>query len=371
MDIGILNEHSHSEMRVALTPQVVETLIKRNNRVFIEKGAGDGSKFADQDFMDAGADIVYSKEETIGRAELVLMVSPVTSEECALLKEGQVVMSFHHMAVQNKEILDTLLKKKITAVGYEIIEDKEGHLPVLVSMSEIAGQMSILVAAELLQNVHGGRGILMGNTPGTSPPVVVILGAGVVGMSAARMALGMGAQVIIIDNDMKKLRKVDEVLGKEVMTWLSSRNRIERCCQFADVLVGAILIHGSKTPHIVSENNVKSMKKGSVIIDVSIDQGGCVETSRLMTLNKPTFEKHGVIHYCVPNMPAAVGRTASYVLANATSSYIFDITRLGIDDALKERKSLSKGIYTYKGRCTKKIVADLLGQKCIPVETLI
>ena len=371
MDISITNEQSHFEMRIALTPPVVEGLIKKGNRVFIEKGAGEGSKFADQDFLNVGAQLTYSKEEALGRGELVLMVSPVTSHECKFLREGQVIMSFHHMAIQNKEVFESLLKKKITTIGYEIIEESGGNLPVLVSMSEIAGQLSILVAAHLLQNVNGGRGKLLGNSPGTSPPSVVILGAGVVGLSAARLAVGIGAHVTIIDNDMKNLRRADELLQKRAMTWMSSRSRIDKACRFADVLIGAVLVTGGRAPHIISEKNVESMKKGAVIIDVAIDQGGCVETSRPTNLVQPTFEKHGVIHYCVPNMPAAVSRTATHSLANVINAYVHNITRLGIKEALKSDNSLARGVYTYEGHCTKKIVADIFNTEFMQIEKLI
>jgi alanine dehydrogenase len=371
MDISITNEQSHFEMRVALTPPIVEGLVKKGNRVFIEKGAGEGSKFADQDFINAGAQLTYSKEEAMGRGELILMVSPVTAEECKLIKEGQIIMSFHHMAVQNKEIFDSLLKKKITTIGYEIIEESSGELPVLVSMSEIAGQLSILVSAHLLQNVNGGRGKLLGNCPGTTPPSVVILGAGMVGLSAARLAIGMGAQVMIIDNCIKNLRRADELLQKRAMTWMASRSRIDKACRFADVLIGAILITGGRAPHIISEKNVESMKKGAVIIDVAIDQGGCVETSRPTNLVQPTFEKHGVIHYCVPNMPAAVARTAAHSLANVTTAYIHKITQLGIKEALRSNHSLARGVYTYNGHCTKKIVADIFNKEFTQIDKLI
>jgi len=371
MDIGIINELSHFEMRVALTPQVVESLVNKGNRVFFEKGAGEGSKFSDQEFIDAGAQIAYSKEEAIGRAELVLMVSPINEQESQMLKERQIVMSFHHMAIQKKEIISSLIEKKITTVGYEIIENEEGELPVLISMSEIAGQMSIIVAAQLLQNINGGRGILMANTPGTSPPSVVILGAGVVGLSAARMAIGVGAQVTLIDSDIQRLRKADEVLGKRALTWIASKNRITRACKFADVLIGAILVKGGRAPHIVSEKMVQSMKKGSCIIDVSIDQGGCIETSTLTNVLKPTYEKHGVIHYCVSNMPAAVARTSTYSLVNATHSYIFRTTRLGIKEAMKQDSSLSRGVYTHDGKYTQKIVAEIFNSPYIDIRDLI
>ncbi len=371
MDIGIINEQTHFESRVALTPMVVANLVAKENRVFIEKGAGEGSKYTDQEFIDAGGQIVFSKEEAIGRAELVLMVSPINEQESAMLKEGQIIMSFHHMAIQNREIIKNILEKKITTIGYEIIEDERGNCPVLISMSEIAGQQSILLGAHLLQNTSGGRGILIGNAPGTSPPSVVILGAGYVGISAARLAVEIGTQVLLIDNDINRLRKADELLNKKAMTWIANKSRLSKACRFADLLIGAVLVRGARAPHIISEKMVSTMKKGSVIVDVSIDQGGCIETSRLTTPFEPTFEKHGVIHYCVPNMPTTVARTATSALANTTHTYIFGITRLGIKQALKTDKSLAKGVYTYNGHHTKKIVADVFNEKYTEIEKLI
>lgn len=359
MKIGIPKENVQEERRVGLAPAGVDSLIRAGHTVFVESGAGEGSHFSDDDYQKTGAMVVYSPDEVYLRSEMVVKVAPVSSKECELLQDNQILFSALHLAVGKRSTIDTLLTKNITAIGYELIENSSG-LPVLHSMSEIAGQLSIQVAERYLEsNNKGGRGILLGGIPGVAPAAVVVLGAGVVGMTAARAASGRGAQVIVIDKDLSRLRRIDNMFKKRVTTVMANPYTISRGVKFADVLIGAVLIKGEKTPHLVTEEMVKQMKKGSVIVDVSIDQGGCIETSRITTLSDPVYQFNDIIHYCVPNMPAMVSRTASYGLTNASLSYIQNIADNGITHALAEDNGLAKGVCTFNGYCSNEAIADV------------
>jgi len=310
------------------------------------------------EYIETGAHIVYSAEEAFGRAELVVKVAPISEDEVKLLQEDQILFSFLHLAVSRKNIIEQLLEKKITAIGFELIE-RNSTLPVLHSMSEIAGQLAVQVSERYLESYSkGGRGILLGGIAGVAPAAVVILGAGVVGISAARAALGRGAQVIVIDRDLNRLRQIETIFNKCVTTVMANPYTISRGANFADVLIGAVLIKGEKAPHLVTEDMVKQMKKGAVIVDVSIDQGGCVETSHVTTISDPVYRVHDVIHYCVPNMPAIVSRTASYGLNNAALDYIHNITDNGLSHALMGDAGLAKGVCTYQGYCCNESLAD-------------
>lgn len=358
MRIGIPKENLNEEKRVALAPAGVDSLVRAGHTVYIESNAGEGSHFSDEDYAKTGATIVYTKEEAIRRAEMIVKVAPLTDTEVEMLQESQILFSFLHLAIGKKNIIDKLLDKKITAIGYELIE-KDNRLPVLHSMSEIAGQLSIQVAEQFLESYKvGGRGILLGGITGVAPAAVVILGAGVVGTTAARAALGRGAQVIVIDKDLNRLRKIDANFRKKVTTVMANPYTISRGVKFADVLIGAVLIKGEKTPHIVTEDMVSQMKKGAVIVDVSIDQGGCIETSRITTISDPVFEKYDVTHYCVSNMPALVSRTASYGLNNAALGYVQDIADNGLANASLGDQGLAKGVCTYKGYCSNESLAN-------------
>jgi len=359
MRIGILKENLLEEKRVALAPAGVDSLIRAGHTVYIQAGAGEGSHFSDQDYIKTGASIVYSAEEIYHRAELVAKVSNLHNDELELLQENQILFSFLRLAVGQKITVEKLLEKKVTAIGYELIEN-EGRLPVLHSMSEIAGQIAIQVAERYLESSQSsGRGILLGGITGVAPAAVVILGAGVVGTTAARAALGRGAQVIVLDNDLQRLRKIDASFRKKVTTVMANPYTISRGVKFADVLIGAVLLKAEKAPLIVTEEMVLQMKKNAVIVDVSIDQGGCIETSRITTLSDPVFMKDNVIHYCVPNMPAVVPRTASYGLNNAALKYIQNIADNGLAEALTSEPGLSKGVCTYKGYVSNQKIADL------------
>ena len=359
MRIGIPKENIFEEKRVAIAPAGVDALVRAGHTVYIQSGAGEGCNFTDEDYTRTGATIVYSAEEVYMRSELVAKVTPLGDTETELLQEKQILFSFLHLAVGNKTTIEKLLKKKITAIGYELIESREG-LPVLHSMSEIAGQLSMQIAERYLESFpKGGRGILLGGITGVAPAAVVILGAGVVGTTAARAALGRGAQVIVIDKDLSRLRKIDTAFKQKITTVMANPYTISRGVKFADVLIGAVLIKGEKTPHLVTEEMVKNMKKGAVVIDVSIDQGGCIETSHVTSISDPVYVMHNVIHYCVPNMPALVAKTASYGLNNAALGYIQSIAENGLADALTGNFGLSQGVCTFNGYCSNEAIANI------------
>lgn len=357
MRIGIPKESFLEEKRAALAPAGVDALVRAGHTVYIEKGAGTGSKFPDEEFIKVGAKIVYTPDEVFQRSEMVVKVTPITDNEAELMQEGQIIFSFQSLAVGKKKNFETLISKKITAFGFELIEDEHG-LPILQSMSEIAGQLAVQVGERYLEaGANVGRGVLLGGIPGVAPAAVVILGAGVVGRVAAKAALSRGAQVIILDKDLQRLKYIDTHFDRKITTVVANPYTISRGVKFADVLIGAVLMKGEKTPHIVTEEMVKTMKEGAVIVDVSIDQGGCVETSRPTTLSDPTFIQHDVIHYCVPNMPALVPRTASYGLNNAAIKYIINVADNGLTNALLGDDGLSKGVCTYQGYCSNEAIA--------------
>jgi alanine dehydrogenase len=358
MRIGIPKETILEEKRIALAPAGVDSLIRAGHTVYIQSGAGDGSHFTDEDFRSIGATIVYNCEEIYLRAEMILKVAPLTEPEAMLLQDNQILFSSLHLVVGRRKILDILLSKNVTAIGYELIEEGD-RLPILHSMSEIAGQLAIQVAERYLESYsQAGRGVLLGGITGVAPAAVVILGAGVVGTTAARTALGRGAQVIVLDKDLNRLRSIDQTFSKKVTTVVANPYTISRGVKFADVLIGAVLIKGEKTPHLVTEEMVKQMKKGSVIVDVSIDQGGCIETSRITTFSEPIYVLHDVIHYCVPNMPALVARTASYGLNNSAINYITNIADNGLSHALMGDQGLAKGVCTYRGYVCNEPIAN-------------
>ncbi|MBS1271125.1 MAG: Alanine dehydrogenase 2 [Candidatus Marinimicrobia bacterium] len=359
MNIGITRDHANQEHRVALTPAGVQTLHNAGHSVFIEEDAGLDSNFYNTYYEDAGATIVYSREEVYQRADLVVKISPLTSDDCTYLRRNQIVVGFHHMAIESQEVVETIVEKQVTAIGYEIIEDDHGELPILTSMSEIAGQMSTHVGAHYLQNEQQGRGILFGGLPGVPQAAVVILGAGVVGINATQAAIGLGGHVVLLDNDVKKLRRANEIFGKRVTTALANDRNLRKGVQFADILIGAILIHGDRAPHLVTREHVQSMKRKAVIVDVSIDQGGCVETSRPTSLANPVYVEEDVIHYCVPNMPANVSRTATYALTNANLPFVEDIASLGLNKAVQQNNALRRGVYFFEGTCTRQRIANL------------
>ncbi|MBE2280600.1 MAG: alanine dehydrogenase [Ignavibacteriaceae bacterium] len=358
MRIGIPKEIKYEEKRVALAPAGVDYLIRSGHTVYIQSGAGEGSHFTDENYKSLGAKIVYNLEEVFQRSEMILKVGRITEEELPLLQEEQIIFSFLHLSISNKKIIATMIEKRITAITYELIEDAVG-LPVLHSMSEIAGQLAIQAAENLLESTSPiGRGVLLGGIPGVAPAAAVILGAGTVGRIAAASALARGAQVIVLDKDIHRLRTLEHAFEKKITTVVANPYTISRGVRFADVLIGAVMIKGEKTPHLVTEEMVKTMKSGSVIVDVSIDQGGCIATSRPTTISNPTYVMHDVIHYCVPNMPSLVSRTASFGLTNASINYVLNIANHGLVNALTNDQGLAAGVCTLNGFCSNEILAE-------------
>lgn len=351
MDIGIPKQRRPYDYRVGLTPMGVEILTQHGHRVYVERDAGQGSGFSDEQYRRAGAQVVYSLEEVYGRADMILSVSRPLLPEFELLREGQILCGFLHLAVAHPRKLEILLERKVTAIAYETIQDPDGHLPVLTAVSQIAGRMVATVAAQLLQNHEGGHGILIGGVPGVPAANVVILGAGIVGTNAAKVFEAMGANLYILDTDLRKLQMLED-RGFRAHTIVAHDFNVAKAVKRADVLVGAVLIPGARAPHVVTREMVRTMKPRSVIMDLSIDQGGCVETSRPTTYQSPTYIEEGVIHYCVPNMTGVVARTTTHAFNNAAWPYILKIARKGLEGALAEDVALQHGLNTHDGVIT-------------------
>jgi alanine dehydrogenase len=349
MDIGIPRERREGEYRVGLTPIGVQLLTAEGHTCYVERGAGLGAGFSDRDYELGGGQIVYSTQEVYGRAGLVLKVARPTVEEAEWLTDGQTLMGLLHLAAALRSRVEALLRKHVTAIGYEMIRLDDGSLPVLTPLSQAAGRMTVQVAALLLQNDLGGKGILLSGVPGVPPAEVVIVGAGTLGTCAARAFLGIGANVYLLDHDLKRLQAVDSQLHSRVITMVSHEFNLRKAVKFADVLIGAILVPGARTPIVITREMVRAMKPRSVVLDVSIDQGGCVETSRPTTHRAPTFIEENVIHYCVPNMTAVVARTATHAFNNAAWPYIQAVARQGLDAAIAADASLARGVNTRHG----------------------
>jgi alanine dehydrogenase len=367
MLIGIPKEKHRDEHRVGLTPGAVGLLVRRGHTVLVESQAGDEAHFTDHDFQKRGGAIVYNREEVFRRAEMVCRVGMLAPDEVELLRPGQVVCAFHHLAVARRELVSQLMELEATLVGYELVRDAEGRLGALWPMSEMAGHMAVQVAAHYLQNEAGGRGILLANVAGVAPPTVLILGAGTAGRTAARHALDAGAHVILVDTDLEKLRQANHSLAGQAVTVVTAHDRLTRFTSFADVVIGAVLVPGSRAPYLVTEEMVRKMKPGSIIVDLSIDQGGCVETSRPTSPQDPVFVRHGVIHYCVPNMTANIARTASRSLANAVLPYVTQLAGQGLEQALAGSAGLAAGVYLYRGHVVNEATGETLG---LPVDPL-
>jgi alanine dehydrogenase len=349
MNIGIPKERRDLELRVGLTPYGVELLTRAGHICYVEKEAGLGAGFTDYYYERAGGRIVYSGEEVYGRSDMVLKAVRPTDEELEWLREGQIIAGFLHLAAARRHKVEALLEKRITAIAYETIEEDDGTLPVLRTMSEVAGRMIPQLAATFLQSSYGGRGVLLSGVPGIPPARVVVLGAGVLGTNAARTLLGLGVSVFVLDRNLERLRDVDRQFNGRLTTMVSYPFNIARVARFAEVLIGAILTPGARAPIIVTREIVRSMKRGAVILDFSIDQGGCVETSRPTTLRDPVFVEEGVVHFCVPNVPGAVPRTATHAFNNAVWPYIRHVAEVGLERALEDLPALRRGIATKEG----------------------
>jgi alanine dehydrogenase len=349
MNITVPKEVRSDEYRVGLSPLGVAALVQQTHDCFVEHAAGLGAGFRDTDYEAAGARIVYSHEEAFRRGDLVVKVARPLQEELEWLEEAQIILAFLNLAVASPQKIETLLSHKITALAYEQIQLPDGRLPILTAMSEIGGRMAAQIAATLLQNDRGGKGILLGGLPGVPPAEVGILGAGAVGRSACRAFLGLGAHLTVLDRNPMKLEEIDNLFPGRVVTLHSTPVNIARTCRYADVLVGALLVPGARAPIVVTREMVRSMKPRSVILDLSIDQGGCVETSRPTSHDRSTFVAENVIHYCVPNMPGVVARTATHALNAVVTPYIQEIARLGLEQAVRSDPALAAGVCTHRG----------------------
>ncbi|MBG0777759.1 MAG: alanine dehydrogenase [Desulfovibrionaceae bacterium] len=363
MIIGIPKEIKTMENRVAMTPGGVESLVRRGHTVLVEEGAGAGSGLTDAEYVQAGARIV-DVAEAWGAAMVVKVKEPIASEY-KYLRDDLLLFTYLHLAA-DRELTDALLATGTTGVAYETVQLPDGGLPLLMPMSEVAGRMATQVGAAYLEKPNGGRGVLLGGVPGVAPASVVILGGGVVGSNAAKIALGMGAQVTILDVNHSRLQYLDDVFGGRLVTLSSTEPNIRQSVQHADLLIGAVLIPGAKAPKLVTRGMLSFMKEGSVIVDVAVDQGGCVETIKATTHKEPTYEVEGVVHYGVANMPGAVPRTSTFALMNQTLPYALRLAGQGVA-ALRTDECLARGLNTYAGKVTYEAVADAFGMEYVPV----
>jgi alanine dehydrogenase len=365
MIVGVPKELKNNESRVAITPAGVEAMRKAGHTVLIEHNAGIGSGISNEAFQKAGAEILPTAKDVFSRADMIMKVKEPLAAEYDLFKPGQILFTYLHLAPE-PELTKALLAKEVTGIAYETIEVGRS-LPLLTPMSEVAGRMSIQIGAQFLEKPYGGKGILLGGVPGVEPAQVVIVGGGIVGTNAAKMAIGMGARVTILDNSAERMRYLDDLFSGQVVTVMSNSYNIASWVAKADLLVGAVLLPGAKAPKLVSEEMVKTMSPGSVIVDVAIDQGGSVATiDRVTTHSEPTYVKHGVIHYAVANMPGAVARTSTFALTNATLDYALQIANKGWKKSVAENEALAKGLNVVGGKLTYKAVADALGMQYTP-----
>ncbi|HXQ20407.1 MAG TPA: alanine dehydrogenase [Candidatus Acidoferrales bacterium] len=370
MIIGIPKEIKAEENRVAITPAGANALAAHGHRVLIERHAGAGSGFTDAQYRNAGAHVLRTARQVWHDAEMVLKVKEPLASEYRHLREGLIVFTYLHLAA-SRDLTDTLRAKKVSAIGYETIELDDGSLPLLAPMSEVAGRLSIQVGSWCLQAPNGGAGILLGGASGVRPAKVVILGAGIAGSNACQIAAGVGAHVSIIDRNPVRLRYLHDILGGHVTTVMSNRANIEEEVVAADLVVGSVLVAGAKAPHLVTRKMVRAMKPGAALVDISIDQGGCCETSRPTTIDHPIFVAERVVHYCVTNMPAIVPRTSTFALTNATLSYALELADKGLHRALREDTPLHRGVNVLDGHVTHAGVAEAFGFAHTPIEQLI
>ncbi len=369
MIIGVPKEIKAEENRVAVVPGGVETLAARGHTVIIERGAGAGSGFSDLDYERAGARIAASHEQVFLESDLILKVKEPLPSEYPLLKEGQVLFTYLHLAA-SESLTTSLAKTKIIGIAYETVQTDDGYLPLLAPMSEIAGRMAPQEGAKYLEETYGGRGVLLGGIPGVPPANVVVLGAGNVGQNAARIALGMGASVTVLDINPRKLRAIDEAFHGRLVTMIADNYNIRVVITYADLVVGAVLVPGGKAPKVITRDMLKLMRPGAVVVDVAIDQGGCVESSHPTTHHEPIYVEAGIVHYAVTNMPGAVPRTATRALTANTLPYVMAIADKGWKKAAADDLSLAKGINLVEGRITHKRVADAFNLPYTPIEEL-
>ena len=370
MIIGVPKEIKDKEYRVSITPGGVGSLIHAGHRVIVETGAGTGSGFDDGDYVASGAEIKAKASDVFGAAEMILKVKEPLPQEYQYMRPGLLLFTYLHLAAA-EELSKLLVKQQVDAVAYETVQRPDGSLPLLTPMSEIAGRMAVQIGAHYLEETQGGRGILLGGVPGVRSGSVVVIGVGTVGTNAAQIALGLGARVTVIDINLDRLRTLDLVMHGNLNTIASNRRNIAEAVRRAELLIGAVLLPGAKAPMLVTEEMIATMAPGSVVIDVAVDQGGCIETIRPTSHSNPTYTKHGVIHYAVPNMPGAVPRTSTYALSNATLPYVLELANKGFRRAVLENLSLRKGVNTCQGHVTYRAVADTFGMGYVPVQDLL
>jgi len=370
MIVGVPREILDQEYRVAVTPQGAHELVVEGHKVLVEKNAGEGSSISDRDYEAAGAIIVTGAEDVFSKAELILKVKEPQPSEFPLLAEGHIVFTFLHLAA-HRELTEELVKRRVTAVAYETVERPDGSLPLLAPMSEVAGRMAPQVGAHYLEKMNGGRGMLLGGATGVPPANVVILGAGIVGSHSAILATGMDGHVIVLDKSLEKLRYLEHILHGRITTLVSNKMSVKEMVLDADLVIGAVLIPGALTPVLVDDATVSGMRPGSVVVDISVDQGGCITTSRMTTHSDPVYLEHGVLHYCVGNIPGAVPRTSTFALTNVTLPYALEIAEYGLREAVGSNASLAKGVNVIEGRVTSRPVAEAHALEYEPLDHIL
>jgi len=368
MKIGLPKEIKDNEYRVGLTPAGVQDLTHAGHEVFVQKTAGEGSGFADDQYVKAGGKLLDTADEVWQTGEMIVKVKEPVAPEYPRMRENHLLFTYLHLAPE-PELTKQMLERKVTGVAYETIT-KDGRLPLLTPMSEVAGRMSVQVGATYLEKMNGGRGILLGGVPGVPAANVVILGGGIVGTEAAKMAVGLGAKVTIIDRNLDRLRQLDDIFLSKVQTLASSRYAVEEAISHADLVIGAVLVVGAAAPKLVTRDMLHLVPSGSVLVDVAVDQGGCFETTHTTTHSNPTFFEEGVLHYCVANMPGAVPRTSTFALTNATLPYALDLANKGFEQAIKDDAGLREGVNTYAGKLTYEAVAESQGLEYTPLSSL-
>ncbi|EPC4027017.1 alanine dehydrogenase [Aeromonas salmonicida] len=370
MIIGVPKEIKNHEYRVGMTPAGVQELAARGHKVLVQQQGGEAIGLSDAEYQAAGAELVASAAEIFARAEMIVKVKEPQPEECELLRPGQLLFTYLHLAPDPVQT-QLLVHSGAVAIAYETVTDDRGGLPLLAPMSEVAGRMAIQAGAHSLEKAQGGNGTLLGGVPAVAPAKVVVLGGGVVGVNSARMALGLGADVTILDRSLPRLRELDSLYGPALKTLYSTRTNIEACIAQADLVIGSVLIPGAAAPRLLTRDMLKLMRKGSVLVDVAIDQGGCFETSHPTTHEEPTYVVDGIIHYCVANMPGGVARTSTFALTNATLPFVLALADKGYAQALKDDKHLRAGLNVFKGKVTQAAVAQALGYEYVSAESVL
>ncbi len=370
MKIGLPKEIKDNEYRVGLTPAGVHALVGAGHELFVQKSAGEGSGFADEDYSKAGAKILDTADQVWETGDMIVKVKEPIAPEYPRMRENQLLFTYLHLAPEF-ELTKQMLERKVTGVAYETITDKQGRLPLLTPMSEVEGRMSVQVGATYLEKMNGGKGVLLGGVPGVPAANVVIIGGGVVGTEAAKMAVGLGAKVTIIDRNLDRLRQLDDIFLSKVQTLASSPYAIQEAISHADLVIGAVLVVGAAAPKLVTREMLHLVPNGSVLVDVAVDQGGCFETTHATTHSNPTYYEEGVLHYCVANMPGAVPRTSTFGLTNATLPYALELANKGFEAAIKADTGLAEGVNTYAGKLTYDAVATSQNLEYTPLDSLI